>query len=153
MMNRWKCRCARRNIHLGMRAKVSSTAIARASRSRIATCVAAGAFTTILLTTPGCGSTGQVVAAVDPGATNRPQDPGLVNAENASCKELKDALQTSGSLTILAGPRGWGGTFYGPRVPRCEFWSRPVFSYVNAKDGLCGVGYICVEKFGAAGGG
>jgi len=42
---------------------------------------------------------------------------------------------------------GWGDTFYGPAVPRCQFWQMPQFTYVRTRDGLCGVGYICVEKY------
>jgi len=99
------------------------------------------------------GDAAQIVAAADPVEANRAQVPASVNSENVSCKELKDKLESAGSLTILSGPKGWGDTFYGPRVPQCQFWTRPVFSYVSTRDGLCGVGYICVEKLGSAGGG
>jgi len=68
--------------------------------------------------------------------------------ESLSCTELKGQLKTAGELSILSGPRGgWGDTFYGPAVPRCQFWQMPQFTYVRARDGLCGVGYICVEKY------
>jgi len=51
-------------------------------------------------------------------------------------------------MSILSGPRGsWGDTFYGPAVPRCQFWQMPQFTYVRARDGRCGVGYICVDKY------
>ncbi|HET9751090.1 MAG TPA: hypothetical protein VFS06_17485 [Casimicrobiaceae bacterium] len=60
---------------------------------------------------------------------------------------MKSKLNAAGEMSILSGPRGaWGDTFYGPAVPRCQFWQMPVFTYVKARDGLCGVGYICVEK-------
>jgi len=50
-------------------------------------------------------------------------------------------------MTILAGPKGaWGDTFYGPAVPQCPFWQIPQFTYVPARDRLCGVGYICIDK-------
>ena len=50
-------------------------------------------------------------------------------------------------MTILYGPKGgWGDTFYGPAAPRCQFWQMPQYTYVRASDGLCGVGYICVDK-------
>jgi len=69
-----------------------------------------------------------------------------------TCKALKNELERTGSLPILYGPKGWADTFYGPSVPQCQFWQRPVFSFVNTSDGLCGVGYICVAKLGSAGG-
>jgi hypothetical protein len=50
-------------------------------------------------------------------------------------------------MSILSGPRGaWGDTFYGPAVPQCPFWQVSQFTYVRARDGLCGVGYICIDK-------
>jgi len=98
------------------------------------------------------GDTGKLVAVADAVEADRPQVPASVDAGNVSCTDLKDKLASAGSLTILSAPKGWGDTFYGPRVPQCQFWTRPVFSYVRTRDGLCGVGYICVEKFGAAGG-
>ena len=107
----------------------------------------------IVRTTPSYGDTGQVVAAVEPVAASRARDPAPINAERVSCKELKDSLHSAGALTILSGEKGWGDTYFGPRVPQCQFWQRPVFSYVNTTDGRCGVGYICVEKFSGGGGG
>ena len=59
--------------------------------------------------------------------------------------ELKSRLAKSGSLTLVVGPRGAGDTYYG-RVPQCEFWQRPVFSYVNTSDGRCDVGFVCAAK-------
>ena len=114
---------------------------------------AAAAVATIVLAAPGDGETGPVVAAVDAVAADGSQDSGSTNAELLTCRELKATLDNAGSLMILSGPKGQGDTFYGPRVPQCQFWTRPVFSFVKTRDGLCGVGYICVEKFGSAGGG
>jgi hypothetical protein len=68
-----------------------------------------------------------------------------INTDTSSCNALKSALQNSGALTLVSGLRGWGDTYYA-RVPRCQFWQRPLFAYVTANDGLCGVGYICTDK-------
>ena len=138
---------------VAMKTRISPTWIARTGCGFIALSAAAAGFLTIVLAPPSYGDTGQVAAAVDSVAESRPQEPAPTNAESLTCKELKDKLERAGSLTILSGPKGWGDTFYGPRVPRCQFWARPVFSYVSTRDGLCGVGYICVEKLGSAGGG
>jgi hypothetical protein len=124
----------------------------RAARNRIALSAAVAAFSTIVLPAPSYGDTGQIIAAADPVAGSRVQDTAPTDAESLTCKELKDRLASSGSLMITSGARRWGDTFHGPRVPQCEFWQRPVFSYVRTRDELCGVGYICVEKFGSAGG-
>jgi hypothetical protein len=76
----------------------------------------------------------------------QPQAP--VDPQSVSCADLKAQLKSAGSMSVLAGPRGgWGDTFYGPAVPRCQFWQMPQFTYVRARDGLCGVGYICVDKY------
>ena len=136
-----------------MKTRISSAWRARAGCGSIALSAVAAALTTIMLALPSYGDTGQVVAAADPVAENTPQGAASTNAQSLTCKALKDKLESAGSLTILAGPKGWGDTYYGPRVPQCQFWTRPVFSYVSTRDGLCGVGYICVEKFGSAGGG
>jgi hypothetical protein len=138
---------------VAMKTRISPTWIARARSGSIGLGAAAATFSAIVLTPPSYGDAAQIVAAADPVEANRAQVPASVNPENVSCKELKDKLESAGSLTILSGPKGWGDTFYGPRVPQCQFWTRPVFSYVSTRDGLCGVGYICVEKLGAAGGG
>jgi len=114
---------------------------------------AAAAFATIVLAASSRGETGRVVAAVDSVADDGSQESGSTNAEILTCRELKVKLENAGSLMILSGPKGQGDTFYGPGVPQCQFWTRPVFSFVKTRDGLCGVGYICVEKFGSAGGG
>lgn len=137
---------------LAIKTRILPTMTASARRGPIGLCAAAAAFSMIVLT-PSYGDTGQVVAAADPVEANLSQVPGTVNAETLSCKELKDRLERAGSLTILGASKGWGDTFYGPRVPQCQFWTRPMFSYVHTRDGLCGVGYICVEKMGSAGGG
>ena len=127
--------------------------ITEAGRRSIASSAAAAAFWTIGLAAPSHGDTGQGLVAVDPAADNGSQEAASTNARDLTCNELKAKLASAGSLTILAGPKGWGDTFYGPRVPQCQFWTRPVFSFVTTRDGPCGVGYICVEKFGSAGGG
>lgn len=118
----------------------------------IALCAAAAMLSSVVMTQPSHGDTA-VIAAADSVEATAPQLPASVNPQDFSCKDLKDKLAGAGSLTILAGPRGYGDTFYGPRVPQCQFWQRPVFSYVRTRDSLCGVGYICVDKLGAAGGG
>ena len=115
----------------------------------IALCAAAAMLSSVGMAQPGNGDP----AAAGPAEATPPQLPASVNPQDFSCEDLKDRLASAGSLTILAGPRGHGDTFYGPRVPQCQFWQRPAFSYVRTRDSLCGVGYICVDKLGAAGGG
>ena len=118
----------------------------------IALCVAAAMLSSVVMAQSSHADTA-VIAAADSVEATPPQFPASVNPQDFSCKDLKDKLASAGSLTILAGPRGYGDTFYGPRVPQCQFWQRPTFSYVRTRDSLCGVGYICVDKLGAAGGG
>ena len=115
-----------------------------ARRRFLAACVAAPC----LFTSASHGQVGQVPNPSSGVATNQQQqNPAPINPEALSCNALKARLQTTGELNILVGPRGgWGDTFYGPAVPRCQFWQMPVFSYVRTSDGVCGVGYICVEK-------
>jgi len=137
---------------VAMKTTISLPWSARAVRSCIALSAAAAAFSTIVLPGSSYGATAQMIAASDPVTESRPQDAVPTDAESLTCKELKDRLASVGSLTIVSGARRWGDTFYGPRVPQCEFWKRPVFSFVRTRDELCGVGYICVEKFGSAGG-
>jgi hypothetical protein len=80
-------------------------------------------------------------------AGNAPQVGTPVDPQSLSCTDLKEQIRSSGQLTILSGPRGnWGDTFYGPAVPQCPFWQIAEFTYVRARDGLCGVGFICVDK-------
>jgi len=111
-------------------------------RRCVAIAVAAAA---LLVASAGHGDAGQAAAAgATPGA---PQVNASVDPRTESCSALKSKLNAAGEMSILSGPRGaWGDTFYGPAVPRCQFWQMPVFTYVKARDGLCGVGYICVEK-------
>ena len=118
----------------------------------IALCAAAAMLSSVVMAQPSLADTA-VVAAADSVDATPPRVPGSVDPQDFSCKDLKDKLANAGSLTILAGPRGYGDTFYGPRVPQCQFWQRPAFSYVRTRDSLCGVGYICIDKLGAAGGG
>jgi len=77
-----------------------------------------------------------------PGTIRAPLDP-----QTLSCNDLKAQIKSSGELNLLVGPRnGWGDTFYGPAVPRCQFYQMPQFAYVKASDGRCGIGYICIDK-------
>jgi len=109
-----------------------------------AACVAASAF---LVMTASHGQAGQAAGAGSAVPPDARQYPEPVNPATVSCNTLKARLQNAGELMILSGPRGgWADTFYGPRAPRCQFYQMPVFTYVRASDGLCGVGYICVDK-------
>jgi len=115
-----------------------------AARRLGATCVAAA---TVVLTSATYSQTGQAQAAGTTGPESREQTPAPLRPEDLSCNDLKAQLKAAGQLSILSGPRGgWGDTFYGPAVPRCQFWQMPQFTYVRARDGLCGVGYICIDK-------
>ena len=117
---------------------------ARARRPFLATCIATVAF---LLTSASYAQTAQAPGAEGSVPGNGQQFPAPVNPESLSCNDLKAELKTTGELSLLSGPRGgWGDTFHGPAVPRCQFWQMPQFTYVRAGDGLCGVGYICVDK-------
>jgi hypothetical protein len=100
----------------------------------------------IALTTASAGDSGRIVAQASPVTTYRPQDPAPILAATVSCRELKDRLQNARTLDVLSGQKSWSETFYGPEVPQCQFWQRPQFMYVNANDGACGLGYICVQK-------
>ena len=92
-------------------------------------------------------SYGQEARDRGPVAGAASNSPAAIDPRSESCTALKSKLNAAGEMSILSGPRGaWGDTFYGPAVPRCQFWQMPVFTYVKARDGLCGVGYICVEK-------
>ena len=104
-------------------------------RGFLAASAAAGAFSLALVAAPSHAQTAPAAAASAP----------TINTNTTSCKELKSRLQNSGPLTLVSGPRGWGDTYYAS-VPQCEFWMRPVFSYVTTNDGWCGVGYICAAK-------
>src|SRR5438045_51354 len=99
----------------------------------------AGCVTSTLIISVSHAQTGQIPGAGGPFPLNGQQDSVPVNPEALSCNALKAKLQTAGELNILSGPNGaWGDTFYGPAVPRCQFWQMPVFTYVRAGDGLCG---------------
>ena len=114
-----------------------------AHRIVLATCLAATSF----IATDASYAQGQAAGASAPGAANAVQNPPPIDPKTVSCTALKAQLQAARELTILSGPRGgWGDTFYGPAVPRCQFWQMPVFTYVKTTDGLCGVGYICADK-------
>ena len=115
-----------------------------ARRVFIVTSVAASA---LLITTASHGQPEQVPGSSSAAPSNAQQYPEPVNPATLSCNALKARMQSTGELRILSGPRGgWADTFYGPRVPRCQFWQMPQFAYVRTSDGLCGAGYICVDK-------
>ncbi|HEX6002755.1 MAG TPA: hypothetical protein VFZ14_02035, partial [Burkholderiales bacterium] len=80
----------------------------------IALCAAAAMLSSVVMAQPSHGDTA-VMAAADSVEAIPAQLPASVNPQDFSCKDLKDKLASGGSLTILAGPRGYGDTFYGPR--------------------------------------
>jgi hypothetical protein len=100
------------------------------------------------------GAAGLLIASVTYGQATPPASPAPgtaqrapINPQSLSCSDLKAELKSAGELNILVGSgQGWGDTFYGPAVPRCQFYQMPVFAYVRARDGRCGIGYICVDK-------
>ena len=113
-------------------------------RRLIATCAAATFFLVATASHAQAGPAPGTSAGVPPGA---PQNPAPIDPQTVSCSALKAQMQSTGQLQILVGPRGgWPDTFYGPKVPRCQFWQMPMFQYVRTNDGLCGAGYICVDK-------
>jgi hypothetical protein len=113
-------------------------------RAFVAACVAAS---TLLLTPASHGQAGPAPGTSGAVPALAQQDPEPVNPAGVACNALKARLQSAGELRILSGPRGaWPDTFRGPAVPRCQFWQMPVFTYVRTSDGLCGVGYVCVDK-------
>jgi hypothetical protein len=94
------------------------------------------------------GQAGPRPVSEDSVSGNRTQAVAPVNPQSLSCDDLKADLKRAGTLRVLSGPSGaWGDTFYGPSVPRCPFWQMPQFTYVRTRDRLCGVGYICVDKY------
>ena len=111
----------------------------------LATPIAAAIF---LLASASYGQAPQAPVVDGRAPPNGPQSLAPVNPQSLSCNDLKAQLKSAGELQILAGPRGGtADTFFGPAVPRCQFWQIPQFAYVRARDGLCGVGYICVDKY------
>ena len=118
------------------------------SAERVRHCLAAStAVAALLLTSGSYGQAGQAPAADNPPPGYREQTPPPVRPEGLTCNELKGQLKAAGQMSILSGPKGaWGDTFYGPEVPRCQFYQMPQFTYVRTRDGLCGVGYICIDK-------
>ena len=113
-------------------------------RRFIAMCVAASFF---LGATTSHGQAGQGPGASGGVPAGGQQNPAAIDPQTVSCSDLKARMQSTGQLPILVGPRGgWPDTFYGPKVPRCQFWQMPLFQYVRTNDGLCGVGYICIDK-------
>ena len=109
----------------------------------LATCMSAATF---LLMSASYGQAGPARAADATVPASTPQTV-PVNPESVTCDDLKAQLKSAGAMSILSGPRGgWGDTFYGPAVPRCQFWQIPQFTYVRTRDRLCGVGYICIDK-------
>ena len=111
----------------------------------LAICMGAATF---LLMSASYGQARQALVADGPVAENKHQTLAPVNPQSQSCDDLKAQLKSAGTMSMLSGPKGgWGDTFYGPAVPRCQFWQMPQFTYVRARDGLCGVGYICVDKY------
>jgi len=114
-------------------------------RRLLSACVAAMA---LAVSTASVAQTPQAPAGTNaPDRERAANDRQTVDPQTLSCSALKAELGKRGELGILSGPRGaWSDTFYGPAAPRCEFWQIPEFTYVRARDGLCGVGYICIEK-------
>jgi hypothetical protein len=94
----------------------------------------------------GYGQAAQAAGAES--AVGGPRTVAPVDPQSLSCNALKAELKTAGAMRIASGRAGvWGDTFYGPAVPQCPFWQAPQFTYVRARDGLCAVGYICVDKY------
>src|SRR5688572_24620219 len=91
----------------------------------------------------------QTAAPASPGtpraATQVTESTRPIDAATVSCSELKaSVLKSESGLVITSGATG-GGTFHA-RAPQCEFWQRPQFTYVMAKEGWCGVGYACTVR-------
>jgi hypothetical protein len=109
-----------------------------AVRTALAALAAAG----MLITPVAYAQSQPATDAPPPGSISAPLDP-----QTLTCNDLKTQMKSSGELNLLVGPRnGWGDTFYGPGVPRCQFYQMPQFAYVKARDGRCGIGYICIDK-------
>ena len=65
--------------------------------------------------------------------TNGPEVPASVDAGNVSGTDLKDKLGECG-ITHHTRTERMGRYVHGPRVPQCQFWTRPVFSYVRTRN-------------------
>ena len=125
-----------------MRTALSSIAL---HTRLLAACFGAAAALTLSV---AWGQAPRVAGAQPAMPGNAPPARTSVDPQTLSCNDLKAQLKTSGEMSILSGPRGgWGDTFHGPAVPQCPFWQMPQFTYVRARDGLCGVGYICIDKY------
>ena len=111
-----------------------------AGRSSLAASVAAHGFGFLVVALPSYAQT--VVSP--PGASQVTAAAPQIDAGTLACTELKSRVRDSGTLAIAAGPRG--GDIFHARAPQCDFWQRAQFSYVIAKDGWCGVGYVCAAK-------
>jgi len=130
-----------------LRTVMAAPLAAPAIRHFLARCVAVAAAAAVMVGSVSHAQTGQIPGAGVAVPGDGRQDSAPVDPATLSCNALKGKLQAAGQLSILSGPRGaWGDTFYGPAVPRCQFWQMPIFTYVRAADGLCGVGYICADK-------
>lgn len=127
-----------------MRSPATTSFAAPARGKLLSACTSAVA---LVLASASHGQVAQPPAAVGSVPGYAAQTPAPVDPESLSCSDLKAELKSTGQLNLLYGPRGgWGDTFYGPAAPRCQFWQMPQFTYVRARDGLCGIGYICVDK-------
>jgi hypothetical protein len=114
---------------------------AAARRTPLAASIAASA---LALLAAGPSYSQNAPPAPVAGSRGEAQMTASINSRAVSCAELKSRIQDAGTLAITSA-QGWGDVFHA-RIPRCEFWQRSQYAYVNAKDGWCGVGYTCVAK-------
>ena len=107
--------------------------------------VVAGTLALLAFALPSCAQTLAAASGGGPGV-QRPVESvtPAVNARTVSCTELKASVKAAGALTVTSGPEG--GDVFHARIPACEFWQRPRFSFVPANDGWCGIGYVCAGK-------
>ena len=121
----------------------TKSTVAPAWRRFIGLFVVAGSLAVIL----SASSVAQTGQGLPPGVSlgNPPHDAPPLDTGTISCDALKDRLQRAGTLYVT-GRHGWSETFYSK--PQCEFWATPVFHYVRANDGACGLGYLCQWKPG-----
>ena len=130
---------------IGMRPMTSPLLLTPARRTLLALCGGAAVFP---WASASYGQAQQVPIAEGSVSGTGQQAVAPIDPQSLSCNDLKAQLKGAGELRILSGPKGgWGDTFYGPAVPRCQFWQMPLFAYVRARDGLCGIGYICIDKY------